>query len=183
MIELACPESCQYLNIARSETAQRENELRGKELLEEGRMPHDLNNRERGIVDELFDAIARVHRGLNGPQMSDLTDSEIADALENAIKNLETEASGIIYEHHAATPRIEEVSRRLRDELDQMAKRIRAEQRPKRSEMINALKFMRDKAQAHIKRNDGQEPRSFLRFITLYVPWPEQQTSPLIIAP
>ncbi len=184
MIELRCPESCQYLNIARSETAQRENELRGKELFEEGRMPHDLNRRERGIVDEIFDAIARTHRGLNGPGMGDLIDAEIFDALENAIKNLETETSGIIYEHHAATPRIEELSRRIRADLDQMARGIRAEDRPKRSEMIQALKFMRDKAQAHIKRNEGgQEPRSLLRFVSLYVPWPERETSSLIIAP
>jgi hypothetical protein len=184
MIELRCPESCQYLSAARSETAQRENELRGKELLEEGRMPYDLNNREKRLVDEIFDAIARAHRGVNGPKMSDLIDPEILDALENAIKNLETETSGIIYEHHAATPRIEEVSRRIRADLDQLAKGIIAEQRPKRSEMINALKFMRDKAQAHIRRNEGsQERRGFLRFVMLYVPWPEQETSRLIIAP
>lgn len=184
MIELRCPESCQYLNIARKETAQRENELRGKEFLEEGRIPHDLNRREKHIVDEIFESIARAHRGLNGPTMSDLTDAEIFDALENAIKNLETESSGIIYEHHAATPRIEEVSRRIRADLDELAKHITPEDRPKRSEMIQSLKFMRDKAQAHLKRNEGgNEPRSLLRFVALYVPWPERETSSLIIAP
>ncbi|MEW6212580.1 MAG: hypothetical protein AB1631_29920 [Acidobacteriota bacterium] len=182
MIELRCPESCQYLNSARSESNERENELRTKELAEEGRAPMSLSQRELALVNLILESVVEAHRGHNGPTLSNLIDAEIFDALENALKNIETETSGIIYEHHASTPRIEDVSRRIRAALDDLAGRIIAEQRPKRSEMIQALRFARDEAAAHIKRSkESNDSRAFLRNIALYAPWPQEETSRLII--
>jgi hypothetical protein len=160
---------------------EREEELRAKELAEEGRTPVSLSRRELTLLHIILGSVVEAHRGHNGPTLGNLADTEIFEALENALKNVETEASGIIYEHHASTPRIEDISRRIRASLDNLAKRIVAEHRPKRSEMAQALRFARDEAAAYIKRNRESDSRAFLRSIALYAPWPQEETSPLII--
>ena len=60
-------------------------------------------------------AIIAAQRGTDGMAIKDLLDKEALAAVETTIKNFETEESGVIYEHRAASPRIQEVSRRIRE--------------------------------------------------------------------
>jgi hypothetical protein len=182
MIELACPETCSYLIAARNSASKRELDLRNRETAGD---PRQLALSERSLlaVDEIQRAIVSVQRGIGSIAFTDLDDAEILAAIENTIKNLETEESGLIYEHRAASHRIGELSRRIREALDGIAAKVPVEARPRRSDVLRALSFMRESTAAHIKRADGDPDlsRTFMRFLALFYPWPEQATKPLII--
>lgn len=181
MMELACPESCQYLQEARDQTMERERAIRTKELMAEGKTRFDVDRRALEAVFRIYDAIAYAHR----ETFHDLKDIDIAMAVENLIKNLETEDSGLIYEHHADSPRIQQMSRRLREALETKVGQELAPESLRRGDKMKALEMVLDDARAHIKRNQEQasESRSYVRYISLFVPWPEEATSPLIISP
>jgi hypothetical protein len=104
-------------------------------------------------------------------------------AVENTIKNLETEESGLIYEHRAAAHRIDELSRRIRGHIDEIGKDEPADTRPRRSDILKALTFTRDAVKAHMLRapDDPESSRTFIRYTVLFYPWPEQATRPLIV--
>jgi hypothetical protein len=178
MIELACPESCVYLHEARAQVGERESKLRTADdafaragrSITEGTVPILLMI-ERGIVD--------AHRGLTGTPVRELKDVEIREAIENAARNLQTEESGLIYEHHTPSPRIDEVSRRIRVALDEFNQQVPAEHRPRRSDILKMLNVTRAAVDLHIRR--GEDDRSYLRHISLYFAWPEEKTKPLII--
>jgi hypothetical protein len=180
MVKLACPDSCDYLRSARTEARDREADLRIKEARAGGSLDLGLNQRSMAVAYLTDQAIVATFRGTNGRPLSELNDAEILAALENAIKNLETEDTGLIYEHREASPRVQELSERIRLGIEEVFKQEAAEVRPRRSEVIRALKYVRDAAQAHSKRPDAQ-PQSYLRYISLFCPWPEEATRDRII--
>ena len=181
MMELACPESCQYLRDARAQAAERESELRMKEVAE-GRPKPEVSRR-------LLPALYAIDIGIAGARrdkkfaLGNLDDREILAAVEITIKNLETEESGLIYEHHASSVRVEETGRRIRASLDEIIKETQGENRLSRGDLIKALNFARDSIGIHIRRkeSDHASPRSYIRYISLFIPWPEEATKPLII--
>jgi hypothetical protein len=185
MIELACPESCPYLQSARTQAGQRESELRAKELAAAGKPAPRFDERFMSGIYLIEAAIIGAQRGTDGLGIKDLSDEEALAAVETTIKNFETEASGVIYEHRAASPRIQEVSRRIREGFDQLNERAGGEERLRRGDIIKALNYVRDSVRAHSLRGeaDSQHSRSYIRHITLFFPWPEEATKPLIIAP
>lgn len=181
MIELACPESCSYLIEARSSAVQRERLLLQKEAATN---PRDLRMTDRALLalNVIEEAIVKTQRGVAGPALRDLNDGEIIAAIENAIKNAETEESGLIYEHGSASPRIAEVSHRVREALATMANEIPAEVRPRRADIGKALAFARDAAKAHVRRATSPDSSvGYVRYITLFSPWAEEATKPLIV--
>ena len=182
MIDLACPESCSYLIEARSSASEREMALRRKETAAD---PRDLRLSERALLalEGIQRAIVNAQRGIGASAFRDLDDAEMLAAVENTIKNLETEDSGLIYEHRAASPRIGELSRRIREGLDEFAKDAPAEARPRRTDVLKALAFIREAASAHVRRaaGDPEASRTFIRYITLFYPWPEEAKRPLIV--
>jgi hypothetical protein len=141
------------------------------------------------ISQRLLPALYAIDAGMIGAQrdkkvaLSDLDDREILAAVEITIKNLETEESGLIYEHRASSPRVEEVSRRIRASLDELIKETPAEDRLRRSDIIKALNFARDSIKSHIRRSAAEPdpPRSYIRYVSLFIPWPEEPTKSLII--
>lgn len=182
MIELACPESCSYLTEARSSAGQRERLLLQKEAAAN---PRDLSLTERSLLalNIIEQAIVDTVRGVEGAPLRDLTDEEVVAAVENAIKNAETEQSGLIYEHSASSPRIAKVSVQIREALDKMSAEIPAEARPRRSDALKALTFTREAVKAHMRRaiGDADPSRSYVRYVTLFSPWPEEATNPILL--
>ena len=178
MIELACPESCSYLHDARSQSADREAKMRADDQTF-SLAAREINERILPILLLIEGAIVNAHRGIDGSEMRDLKNAELLEAIENAIKNLQTEDTGLIYEHRTSSPRAEEVSRRIRAAIDELAEKFSPEARPRRSDVIKMLNVERAAIELHIRR--GEEDRSYLRHISLYFPWPEEKTRPLII--
>ncbi|HJZ67391.1 MAG TPA: hypothetical protein VKF81_04530, partial [Blastocatellia bacterium] len=151
MIELVCPESCPYLINARATALERERESRKKEASAIGAPDLSLNQRALICVQAIEGAILAAARGTGELSLRDIDDTEILATLENALKNLETEETGLIYEHRAPTPRIEQLSRRIRETLDETSKEIPAEARPRRGDMVKAMSFLRETVRAHIQ--------------------------------
>ena len=150
-------------------------EARRKETADDPRELR-LNDRALLAVDVIQRAIVNTQRGIDVSGFRDLDDAEMLEAIENTIKNLETEESGLIYEHRAGSPRISELSRRIRDGLDEIAKDVPPEARPRRSDVLKALAFILEAANAHVRRaaGDPEASRTFIRYISLFYPWPEQ---------
>ena len=182
MIELPCPESCTYLIEARASSRERESVLRQKESALGSR---DIGLSERAFValDKIQSTIVDAQRGIGQFAFRDLDDVSTLAAVENTIKNLETEETGLIYEHRATSAKIGDLSRSIRERLDEIAKEVPPEMRPRRSEILKALAFLRESLNAHINRaaGDSEAGRSFIRYITLFYPWPSDATRPMII--
>lgn len=152
-------------------------ELRSRDIALD-RAISGATQRSLPLVFVVQGAILDAYRGIKSRPLSGLKDDEILQAVENAIKNLETEDSGLIYEHQA-TPRVDELSKGIRDALDDINERTPAESRFRRTEMLKLLELMRAWINAHIRL--GAEDISYLRHISLFTPWPSGMSKPLII--
>lgn len=181
MIELACPESCPYLHAARESEGKREREMRVRELPAYGQMSSGLREKLVPALVTIDAAIAEAYRELKSADHVSIHDADVAAALDNTIRNLETEDRGIIYEHKALSPLVQELGRRLHTALDELNKRDE-ELHVLRSEMIKALNLVRDTVRAHLRLAGGgsSESRSYIRHVSLFAPWPAA-SPPLII--
>jgi hypothetical protein len=112
-----------------------------------------------------------------------MKDADLLAAVENCAKNLDTEESGLIYEHRSHAPRVDELSRSIKTTFDEMFKDVPVEHRPRNADLIRALKYTREGLQAHMKRPaaGGDDARSYIRFISLFHRWPEEATKTLIV--
>src|SRR3982750_2947082 len=66
MIELACPESCQYLRAARPAARDREQEMRVRETMAQVGMVTEIDKRGLVVVYAIDGAIVSLHRGAGG---------------------------------------------------------------------------------------------------------------------
>jgi hypothetical protein len=179
MIELACPEACTYLQSARDSVENREQEFRAREAAARGNVLPEVTERMLPTLITIETGILNAKRGINGTAIDDIVDAEILAAVENVIRNYRIEESGLIYEQTAASPRIEAVGRRIRAALDDLVERYAAEFRPRRAEILQTLERVRETIESHMKRGEGE--RSYLRFISLFSPYPEEAAGPRII--
>ena len=181
MIELPCPETCSYLIEARTSVGHREKELRRKEASD--RRTLILNDRALVSVHAIEVAVVQAQRGIGAFSFRDMKDADMLAAVENCAKNLDTEESGLIYEHRSHAPRVDELSRSIKTTFDEMFKDVPVEHRPRNADLTRALNYTREGLQAHLKRpsTNADSARSYLRFISLFHPWPAESTSPLIV--
>ena len=182
MTEFACPESCDYLNAARAQTAEREAELRARER-EAGVVYPELPEEWIALAAVAEKAIVETYRFPERSEVAKLTNAEIAAAMRNAVANLQTRESGLIYEHAAASHRIEDLSLRVREALmEAVMEAVRGgppDRRPGGRDLINVLQYHRAAAEGHMRR--GEDEFSYLRYMALYVAWPEEDSAPLIV--
>lgn len=174
---MACPESCSYLRDALIQASERDAELRMKDQALD-RAIAGTPQRALPLVFVVQGAIVNAFRGAKAEPLRDLKDSETLEAIDNAIKNLETEDSGLIYEHHAP-PRVDELSRGIREALDDINDRTPSESRFRRNEILKVLSLVRVWIDAHMR--NSEEDNSYLRHISLFIPWPAETARPLII--
>ena len=143
-------------------------------------------NAEVNIVPRLMPLVYSVDQAIVKTvreTFRDIEDAEVLAALDNAIKNFETESTGLIYEHRTSSPRVQAISDNIRTMLEAMTKESGLEDRLTRSDMIEAIKYVRYRVRRHLKRAE-KEPgstRSFIRQVSLFYPWSEEATKPLII--
>lgn len=178
MVELRCPESCQYLVSARKETGHREGSFRIREFQAAGLLSPIPAEHITPALFAIEEAIVESQR----ERFHNLDDAEILAAIENAIRNIEIEESGLVYEDRDTSPRVQAISKSIRDAMDKLGERRQIDRRLTRADLIKALEYERDVVRAHL-RHEGNAPgsRSFLRVIALFVPWPHETSAPLII--
>jgi hypothetical protein len=175
MINLECPESCEYLRSARESAVDREKVIRARWLSDRGMTRFRLTEAQAAAGQIIEMAIIDVQR----ESLRDLDDAEVVLALRNARENLETLDSGLIYEHQAVSRRVQQVSLHIREKLEEIAGKPGPKGRILRGDLIEALRLLEEGVEAHIKYSD--DPRGFLRMAALHTPWPSKTYEPLIV--
>ena len=138
----------------------------------------NVTERSLPLVFVVQSAILEAYRGVKGEPLRGLKDAEILEAVANATKNLETQDSGLIYEHQGP-PRVEALSRAIREALDEINERSPVESRFRQAEVLKLLELMHAWIDAHMR--NGESDNSYLRHISLFIPWPSELAKPLII--
>jgi len=169
MIELACPDTCGYLISAREHAKAREGEIISRQFAEMGIKfnPNRVHMTLGIAVDEAVIAIQRE-------SYKDIDDTEILAAIENAIKNIETAGTGLIYEHKEASRRVQELSQKIRTHLDEVAAKFPPETRPRSLDVVESLKLIGNLVRAHVR--SGEDKRTYLRYIAMFHAWTEEQS-------
>ena len=164
----------------------RERELQSKEAASASPAEARLLEADADIVPRLMPLVYVVDEAIVKTlreTFRDLEDQEALAALDNAIKNFETESTGLIYEHRTSSPRVQAVSHNIRSMLEALAGKSGLEDRVTRADMIAAIKYVRYRVRRHLKRAE-KEPgnsREFIRQIALFYRWSDEATKPLII--
>lgn len=179
MIKLRCPETCSYLQTARATQIEKRlpkllqylNEQNKRELIQSAtRFEQFLFLLERAIVE--------VQRY----QVSDLTDEEVAAGVDNALKTYQTLDRGIIYEHPSESPRIQAVAESVLKTVDNVKHQLQQRQQSSvltTRDIISCLQYISEAIQ--YDRQSGKGPRAWIANAALYQPYPQQQTSSVIL--
>lgn len=170
MLYIECPESCHYLKAGRQSSLERDREFMIRYYDEAGKPIPKLTDQMADFLYFLESRIVKAQR----EQLRDLEDRDVAEAIETLIKNLQTEGSGIIYEHRSLYERAQELSRRLRDDIKSLSADMRMD------EIIRALGFLRDRVRAYIERSD--DPHVYLRMIAIMFPWKRPDRDSLVLS-
>jgi hypothetical protein len=169
MMELACPESCIHLMSARDNTSKREGELMGRIRMAKGTIPSRLDDAHVHAVIVIQASIAEIRRS----SFTDLQDTEILAALTNTRKNLDTADTGLIYEHTDSSPRVQAVSKHIREQIEALSDEGGIEHGITRSVITDAISLEIERLEAHSA--EGGDGQSYLRFISLFVPWEKRE--------
>jgi len=169
MIDLACPVTCGYLISAREHAKAREGQIISRQFGEMGLKlnPNKVHMTLGIAIDEAIVAIQRE-------TYKDIDDSEILAAIDNAIKNIETAGTGLIYEHKDGSKRVQELSHKMRTSLDEVVAKFPAENRPRSIEILEAFKLIGNLVRAHIR--SGEDKQAYLRYIALFHAWDRSET-------
>jgi hypothetical protein len=179
MIELACPERCQYLQDARHSTIERRVERLVQHLADQGK------GEMLEVIEQYEPLIYLIERAIVEVQrytFRDLTDREILAGVHNALKTYETLDHGVIYEYKAESPRIQSVSEAVLRALNEVKTSL---QKAGRSSVVTTrgylavLRLVAEEIQAELK--SATRDQAFLRQTSLFYPYPQQETHQVII--
>jgi hypothetical protein len=165
ILEIDCPESCQYLQQGRSHEVQLESarHLRTSDPMKQ-QMRVRVLSRFEPVVGHLEYVLAKERRASR-----DLTDSEVAEALDLLLQTYRTEGKGILYEHTSTNLRIDI----LRKQLGEIVKMYRdppkpRQQRLKLEDAVDCLEFIRGLVASHIQ--EGHSATSYVDFLARTMP-------------
>jgi len=165
VIEIDCPESCEFLRIGR----EREAALEGARHFQ-SRDPMEQERRSR-ILESCEPVIVKMQTLIAVERKSsrDLKDADVAEALDCLLKTLRTEDRGVIYETTSENLRAEGLRRQLgalitacRYPKDAGAQRIQLK------DAVDCLELMRSVVASHLE--SGPASLSFVDFLLRYLP-------------
>ena len=173
ILEIDCPEDCQYLQVGRSHEAFHENT---RHL----RSPDPVKQQARARLLESFEhEIARIEYLLAQQRhaVRDLRDQDAADALDLLIRAYQTEDSGILYEQTSTDPRVEGVRRELRQGIEEMRHPKESRQAPLRlGDALACLGLVRELIGSHM--DAGDSPSSYVDFLARMMPRDASRKNP-----
>jgi hypothetical protein len=165
VLEIDCPESCQYLQAGRERESVQEGSrhFRIHSQLEQERLSRVLENHEP-VLAELQMAIAAERQ-----TSRNLTDQDVAEALDCQLKTLRTEANGVLYETTSENWRAES----LRKQFSSLIQALRYPEKPEQerirlNEAIDCLEVLRSVVASHLSA--GPSSPSFVSFLLRHVP-------------
>ena len=113
VLQISCPETCDYLKAGR----EREAEEYAKLL---GRMDPGIQQKNRRVLNRYPNVIARLEYSLSREHFyaRNLTDTDVAQAVDILIDTYRTEDQGILYERSSENLRVDALRRELRTVIE-----------------------------------------------------------------
>jgi hypothetical protein len=180
ILEIDCPESCEYLKMGRSRESDQEGvrHYHAADPVAHEKMARILADFEPVIID--LQALIAVER----QSSRDLNDGDVAEALDCLLKTLRTEERGVIYETTADNFRADSLRR-------QFSSLVESYRYPKETEKprlhlkdaVECLEVLRSVVASHLKA--GPSSLSFVDFLVRNLPRAARagQSHPSIIVP
>ena len=170
MLEIDCPETCEYLQVGRDHESRVQ---RARHLYTSD--PAKLEKRRR-VYTEFRAVVAHVESTLAEERRlsRDLSDKDVAEALDLLLATLRTEEKGVLYERVSNDLRIDGVRRRLKEVLDgHLNPREEGVERLRTSQVIECLEVIRDVLASHMSA--GPSEMSYIDFLARLMPRPERR--------
>ncbi len=176
VLEIDCPESCEYLRVGRSHELAQERSRHGRSSDPAKQM------RYQRVVSQFRDFIAHVEYFFGDERRSSrsLLDKDVADALDLVLETLRTEHKGILYDHVSSNLRVDGMRRRLQQIVeyhrssrtdDHEAELISSpvdRQHMTVQDSIESLEMLRDVVSSHMESGNG--PQSYVNFLARLFP-------------
>ncbi len=160
ILEIDCPESCPHLQAGRERESEQES-IRHFRTSD----PIELEKRLR-VLDDFAGVLAELQSIIAGEREAskNLTDAEVAEALDCLLKTLRTEDRGVIYETTSNSLRVEN----LRKQMSALIQSLRYPEDPQQRRIllrdaIDCLEVLRGVVASHLKA--GPASLSFVDFL------------------
>jgi hypothetical protein len=170
ILEIDCPETCQYLRIGRSHEASQEG---ARHLWRADPVKQEKYDR---VLSELGEVVSRLQFVLAEERWGsrDLTDEDVAQALSLLLETYRTEDKGVLYEHVSNNLKVDLLRRHLRELVESLRNpQEMTEQRLLLRDAIDALELIHDWVTSHMK--DRLASMSFIDFLARNIPRPSQR--------
>jgi hypothetical protein len=183
VLEIDCPQNCPYLVAGREREIAEYKKCIGRLDIKD----HDRNSR---VFSDHQDAIARLEYAIANERISsrDLTDKDVAQAVDILLDTYRTETNGVLYEKTSEDLRIEPLRRELRNAIESLRNPGGSESkglvdpqntRLQLSAAIDCLECIRSMVIAY--ERSGQSSAGYVNFLARVLP--KQDTrSPIILA-
>lgn len=165
ILEIDCPESCEYLQIGRSHEAALENSrhLRPSDPIRQQMYSRVLRH-FAGVISHLEYVVAQERHASR-----ELTDDSVAEALGLLLKTYHTEEKGIIYENVSNNLKVDLLRRQLHDVVNSYRNPSDADQeRLGLKDAMDCLGVIHDVVTSHMKARSGSS--SYVDFLARTVP-------------
>ncbi len=173
ILEIDCPESCGYLKIGRDHEASQEGARHYH--------PVDINQQEKW--SRLFADFEPVIVGLQTTVADErlaarqLTDADVAEALDCLLKTLRTEEHGVFYETSSENLRADALRRQMSLLIESFRQpQEGSEKRLQLGDAIDCLELLRTVVGSHLEA--GSSGLSFVDFVVRYLPRSSRMTAP-----
>jgi hypothetical protein len=180
ILEIECPEGCEYLKAGRDRETSQEGarHFRVSDPFEQEKIARVVENHEPVLAD--LQTIIAVERQYS----RDLTDQDVAEALDCLLKTLRTEDHGVLYETTAENLRAEGLRRQFSSLIQSRRYPDQPEQkRLPLKDAIECLQVIRAVVASHLKA--GPSALSFVNFLLRRLPHSSRigAAQPSIIVP
>jgi hypothetical protein len=180
VLEIDCPESCEYLKIGRTHEADQvgTRHYRADNPAEQAKISRVLGDFQPVLV-EMHALIAAERKSSR-----DLTDADVAEAVDCLLATLRTEEKGVIYETTSGNLRAESLRRQLRALIEAFRYPKESErQRIKLKDALACLEVLRLVVAGHMEA--GPSSLSFVDFLVRHMPRDSEiaPSAPSIIIP
>lgn len=169
ILEIDCPESCEYLKVGRSH----ESHTQRTRHLYTGD-PVKMEKRRR-VFTQFNDFVAKLEMFFGGERRSSryLTDADLAAALDLILATLRTEENGILYERVSSDLSVEALRRRLKEFVHRHLNPPEGGgERMRRSDAIESLEVVRDILASHMEA--GPSGLAYVDFLARLMPRTER---------
>jgi len=179
VLEISCPETCEFLSAGRERDIQEfERHMRN--------LDPAARERSRRVLLENQDTVAYLEYTIAQERLlsRDLTDSDVAQAIDVLLETYRTEEKGVLYEKQSDSLRVESLRRELRSVLESLRNPEREanegvvdpqNKRLKLSAAIDCLEYIRSLVAAF--REDRHAAVPYVDFLPRITPRKEMRSS------